>query len=43
MVTQATLRAKIKEHSLDQTATYFGLIVEIIDPMPSVTLGSVNK
>jgi len=37
MVTQATLRAKIKEHSLE-TATYFGLIVEVIDPMPSVTL-----
>ena len=38
MVTQATLRAKIKEHSLEQTASYFGLIVEVIDPMPSLTL-----
>ena len=38
MVTQATLRAKIKEHSLEQTATYFGLIVEVIDPMPILTL-----
>ena len=38
MVTQATLRDKIKEHSLKQTATYFGLIVEVIDPMPSLTL-----
>jgi hypothetical protein len=37
MGTQATLRAKIKEHSLE-TATYFGLIVEVIDPMPSLTL-----
>ena len=38
MGTQATLRAKIKEHSLEQTATYFGLIVEVIDSMPSLTL-----
>jgi hypothetical protein len=38
MVTQATLRARIKEHPLEQTATYFGLIVEVIDPMPSLTL-----
>ena len=38
MGTQATLRAKIKEHSREQTATYFGLIVEVIDPMPSLTL-----
>ena len=38
MGTQATLRAKTKEHSLKQTATYFGLIVEVIDPMPSLTL-----
>lgn len=38
MVTKATLQAKIKEHSLAQTATYFGLIVEVIDPMPSLTL-----
>ena len=38
MVTQATLRAKIKEHSLKQTASYFGLIVEVIDRMPSLTL-----
>ena len=38
MGTQATLRAKIKEHSLDQTASYFGLIVEVIDPMPNLTL-----
>ena len=38
MVTQATLRAKIKEHSPEQTATYFGLIVEVIDTMPSLTL-----
>ena len=38
MGTQATLRARIKEHSHEQTATYFGLIVEVIDPMPSLTL-----
>ena len=38
MSTQAALRAKIKEHSLEQKATYFGLIVEVIDPMPSLTL-----
>jgi hypothetical protein len=38
MGTQATLRAKTKEHILEQTATYFGLIVEVIDPMPNLTL-----
>ena len=38
MAAQATLRAKIKEHSLEQTATYFGLIVEVIDLMPNLTL-----
>jgi len=38
MVTQATLRAKIKEDSLEETASYFGLIVEVIDRMPSLTL-----
>jgi hypothetical protein len=38
MVTQATLRAKIKEDSLERTASYFGLIVEVIDRMPSLTL-----
>jgi hypothetical protein len=38
MVTQATLRAKIKEDSLEETASYFGLIVEVIDRMSSLTL-----
>ena len=38
MVTQATLRAKIKEQPLVQTATYFGLIVEVIDSMPNLAL-----
>ena len=38
MVTQATLRAKIKEDSPKETASYFGLIVEVIDRMPSLTL-----
>jgi hypothetical protein len=38
MGTQATLRAKTKDHSLEQTVTYFGLIVEVIDPMPNLTL-----
>ena len=38
MGTEATLRAKIKEHTPDQTAIYFGLIVEVIDPLPNLTL-----
>jgi hypothetical protein len=38
MVTQATLRAKIKKDSLEETASYFGLIVEVIDRMSSLTL-----
>ena len=38
MVTQATLRAKIKEDSLEETASYFGLIVQVIDRMSSLTL-----
>ena len=38
MGNQATLRAKIKEHTPEQTATYFGLIVEVIDPLPNLTL-----
>jgi hypothetical protein len=38
MVSQGTSRAKVKEQSLRQTATYFGLVVEVIDSMPSLTL-----
>ena len=37
-MSQATLQVKTKEHSLEQTATYFGLVVEVIDPMPCLTL-----
>lgn len=38
MGNQGTLRVKIREHTPEQTATYFGLIVEIIDPLPNLTL-----
>src|SRR5262249_38338025 len=38
MSTQATFRAKAKEQPLGWSATYFGLVVEVIDPMPNVTL-----
>ena len=36
MVTQAAFRARAKEERLE--ATYFGLLVEVLDPMPNVTL-----
>jgi len=38
MVTQAASRARAKERPIEWSATYFGLVVEVIDPMPNVTL-----
>lgn len=38
MGTQGTFRAKAKEQSLQRSASYFGLIVEVVDAMPNLTL-----
>ena len=38
MVSQATRRAQTGEKVLERSATYFGLVVEVIDPMPNYTL-----
>ena len=38
MGTQGTLRAKVTKQSPEQSANYFGLIVEVVDAMPNLTL-----
>jgi hypothetical protein len=38
MVSQATLQVKIGERVLKRSATYFGLVIEVIDQMPNCTL-----
>jgi hypothetical protein len=38
MANQATFRAKAKEQSLERSASYFGLIVEVVDELPNVAL-----
>ena len=38
MVSQATHRAKAHEQPYRQSATYFGLVLEVIDSMPNLTL-----
>ena len=38
MASQGTLRVKANEQPDGQSATYFGVVVEVIDSMPNLTL-----